>query len=49
LVPVEVMPVDTYPNIPDDEIEGVLVSQKPDEEMEEDYVFYFLEQTLSPE
>jgi hypothetical protein len=49
LVPVEGMPVDTYPNIPEDEIEGVLASQKPDEEMEEDYVSYVMEQTLSPE
>ena len=34
----EEVPEDTYPNIPEDEMEEALESQKPDDEMQEDYM-----------
>ena len=43
------MPVDTYDNIPEDEKEAVEASQLPDDEMEEDYTGYVLEQSLDVE
>ena len=48
LVPVEMetMPVDTYPNIPPEEMDDVMASQKPDEEMEDDFVEFVLGQSL---
>lgn len=48
LVPPE-MPIDTYSNIPEDEIDDVLASQKPDDEMEKDYVSYVMSEALSDE
>jgi hypothetical protein len=50
LVPPEMsMPVDTYDNIPEDEQAAVESSQLPDNEMEEDYTEYVLEQSLDME
>jgi len=48
LVPVEMetVPVDTYPNIPPEEMDDVMASQKPDEEMEDDFVEFVLGQSL---
>lgn len=43
------MPVDTYDNIPEDEQAAVEDSQLPDNEMEEDYTEYVLEQSLDME
>ena len=43
------MPVDTYDNIPEDEKEAAEASQLPDDEMEEDYTGYVLEQSLDIE
>jgi hypothetical protein len=43
------MPVDTYDNIPEDEQAAVESSQLPDDEMEEDYTEYVLEQSLDME
>jgi cation transport regulator ChaC len=47
LVPVEGMPVDTYPNIPEDEMDEALASQLPDAEMEEDYIEFIMDESLS--
>ena len=50
LVPPEMsMPIDTYDNIPEDEKAVVEASQLPDDEMEEDYTEYVLEQSLDME
>jgi hypothetical protein len=43
------VPVDTYDNIPEDEKEAAEASQLPDDEMEEDYTDYVLEQSLDVE
>jgi hypothetical protein len=43
------VPVDTYDNIPEDEKEAAEASQLPDDEMEEDYTGYVLEQSLDVE
>ena len=45
----EEMPVDTYDNIPEDEMAEAEASQLPDDEMEEDYTGYVLEQSLDVE
>jgi len=45
----EEMPVDTYDNIPEDEMAEAEASQLPDNEMEEDYTGYVLEQSLDVE
>ena len=42
-------PVDTYPNIPPEEMAEVEASQLPDEEMEEDYVDFVINEALVPE
>jgi len=47
LMPVEGMPVDTYPNIPEDEMDEALASQLPDDEMEDDYISYVMDESLS--
>ena len=52
LVPPEMegdMPEDTYDNIPEDEKEAAEASQLPDDEMEEDYTSYVLEESLDME
>ena len=38
------MPVDTYPNIPPDEMAEVEASQLPDDEMEEGYLDYAVDE-----
>ena len=42
-------PIDTYPNIPPEEMAEVEASQLPDEEMEEDYVDFVISEALVPE
>jgi hypothetical protein len=49
MMPVEGMPVDTYPNIPADEMDEALASQLPDDEMEDDYIKYVMDESLSDE
>jgi hypothetical protein len=49
LMPTEGMPVDTYPNIPDDEMDKAMASQLPDDEMEEDYIKYVMDESLDDE
>lgn len=48
LVPVEMqgVPEDTYPNIPLEDMEDVMDSQAPDEEMEDDFVEFVLGESL---
>jgi len=47
MIPLEGMPVDTYPNIPEDEMDEALASQLPDDEMEEDYIEFIMDESLS--
>ena len=42
-------PVDTYPNIPPEEMDEAMASQLPDDEMEEEYLGTIMDQALSPE
>ena len=49
MMPEEDMPVDTYPNIPPDEMAEVEASQLPDDEMEEDYLDYIIDESLDDE
>jgi hypothetical protein len=51
LVPPEMegAPVDTYPNIPPEEMAEVKASQLPDEEMESDYVDFVMNEALEQE
>ena len=49
MAPTEGVPLDTYPNIPSDEMEEALDSQLPDEEMEEDYINYVMDESLNDE
>lgn len=42
-------PVDTYPNIPPEEMAEVEASQLPDQEMEDDYVDFVMNEALDPE
>lgn len=46
MMPPEGMPVDTYPNIPEDEMDEALASQLPDDEMEDDYIAYVMDESL---
>ena len=43
------IPVDTYPNIPPEEEAAVEASQVPDEQMEEDYIEFIMDEALSNE
>ena len=43
------MPVDTYPNIPPEEMAAVEASQLPDDQMEDKYIDYVLNEALQPE
>jgi len=43
------MPVDTYPNIPPEEMAAAEASQLPDEQMEEDYVDFVMNEALDQE
>lgn len=47
MMPPEGMPVDTYPNIPEDEMDEAIASQLPDNEMEDDYIDYIMDEALS--
>ena len=49
MTPTEGMPVDTYPNIPEDEMEEAMASQLPDEEMEDNYIEYVMDESLNDE
>ena len=50
MVPPEMeAPVDTYPNIPPEEMAEVEASQLPDEEMEEGYIEFVMNEALSEE
>ena len=49
MMPTEGMPVDTYPNIPEDEMDEAMASQLPDDEMEDDYIKYVMDESLSDE
>ena len=41
------MPVDTYPNIPPEEMEAAMASQLPDEQMEDEYIDFVMDKSLS--
>ena len=43
------VPVDTYPNIPPEEMAAVEASQLPDEQMEDDYVDFVMSEALNEE
>ena len=43
------MPVDTYPNIPPEEMAAAEASQLPDEEMEDNYLDFVIDESLSEE
>ena len=43
------MPVDTYDNIPPEEMEAVKASQLPDNEMEEEYTSFVIDEALTTE
>jgi hypothetical protein len=47
MMPPEGMPVDTYPNIPADEMDEAMASQLPDEEMEDSYIEYVMDESLN--
>tara|TARA_R110001592_G_scaffold110579_1_gene307057 strand:+ start:50 stop:898 length:849 start_codon:yes stop_codon:yes gene_type:complete len=46
MMPPEGMPVDTYSNIPEDEMAEAMASQLPDEEMEDSYISYVMDESL---
>ena len=43
------MPVDTYPNIPEDEMAEAEASQLPDDEMEDNYIKFVMDESLNDE
>ena len=43
------MPIDTYPNIPPEEMAAAEASQLPDNEMEDQYIDFILDESLNPE
>tara|TARA_R100000315_G_scaffold61517_1_gene40210 strand:- start:330 stop:1637 length:1308 start_codon:yes stop_codon:yes gene_type:complete len=49
MMPTEGMLVDTYPNIPEDEMDEALASQLPDDEMEEEYIDFIMDESLNEE
>ena len=49
MMPEEGMPIDTYPNIPEDEMDEALASQLPDAEMEEEYIDFVMDESLDDE
>jgi hypothetical protein len=49
MAPTEGVPLDTYPNIPQDEMEEALDSQLPDDEMEDGYINYVMDESLNDE
>ena len=46
MMPTEGMPVDTYDNIPPEEMDEALASQLPDNQMEDSYIDYILDESL---
>ena len=46
MMPAEGMPVDTYDNIPPEEMDEALASQLPDNQMEDSYIDYILDESL---
>ena len=46
MMPEEGMPVDTYDNIPPEEMDEAMASQLPDDEMEDDYTSYVMDESL---
>ena len=46
MMPEEGMPVDTYDNIPPEEMDEAMDSQLPDDEMEDDYFSYVIDESL---
>jgi hypothetical protein len=48
MVPVEGVPQDTYPNIPPEEMAEAKASQLPDDQMEQGYLNYVINETLDP-
>jgi len=49
-IPIEEnMPVDTYPNIPPEEMADVEASQLPDDEMEDEFIDFILDESLAEE
>ena len=46
MMPQEGMPVDTYDNIPPEEMDEAMASQLPDDEMEDDYTSYVMDESL---
>ena len=49
MVPDEGIPVDTYPNIPPEEMEEAMASQLPDEQMEDNYIDFIMDKSISEE
>ena len=47
MMPPEGVPVDTYPNIPADEMKEAMASQLPDQEMEDNYIEFIMDESLS--
>ena len=47
MMPPEGVPVDTYPNIPPDEMKEAMASQLPDQEMEDNYIEFIMDESLS--
>ena len=47
MMPEEGIPVDTYPNIPADEMDEAIESQLPDAEMEDEYISYVMDESLN--
>ena len=46
MMPQEGMPVDTYDNIPPEEMEEAMASQLPDDDMEDNYFSYVMDESL---
>ena len=49
MMPQEGIPVDTYDNIPPEEMDEAMASQLPDNEMEDDYTSYVMDESLDDE
>ena len=49
MMPTEGIPMDTYPNIPPEEMAEAEASQLPDDEMEEDYIKFMMDESLNDE
>ena len=43
------VPVDTYPNIPPEEMAAAKASQLPDEQMEDEFIDYVMNEALNPQ